>query len=140
MFYKITRGLRRGGLMPACSFLHVRNGRGCRPIEAVYATVLPRRALKRFHGCVRLRRVRGNTCTLRRGSLRIDWLKAHGTKLRVFWARTSFLCHSTSVRLLSRRHNNSSKQQQCQPNILADTVVVVELGRSLYFIYFPAAS
>ena len=32
----------------------------------------------------------------------------------------------------SRRHNNSSKQQQSQPNI------VVALGRSLYVFLFPS--
>ena len=35
----------------------------------------------------------------------------------------------------SHRHNNISKQQQSQPNIFVVTVIVVELGRSLYFIF-----
>ena len=54
-----------------------------------------------------------------------------------------FLHHSTSVRLwgkCSRRHNNSSMHQQSQPNTFAVTVIVVALGRPLYFISFPAAS
>ena len=36
--------------MPACGSAHARNGRGCRQIEAVNATVLPRGALRNFHG------------------------------------------------------------------------------------------
>ena len=54
----ITRGLRRGGLTPACSSAHARNGRGCRQIEAVSSIVLPRGALRKVHGCVRLCRER----------------------------------------------------------------------------------
>ena len=53
------------------------------------------------------------------------------------------LCHSMSVRLRgerSRRHNNSSRQQQSQINVFAVTVIVVALGRSMHFISFPAAS
>ena len=35
-FVQSTRGLRRGGLTPACGFAHARNGRGCRTqIETV---------------------------------------------------------------------------------------------------------
>ena len=45
-----TRGLHRGGLTPACGFAHACNGRGCRQIEAVNATVLPRSAPINFHG------------------------------------------------------------------------------------------
>ena len=45
-----TTGLRRGGLTPACGFAHVRNGRGCRQNEVVNAAVLPRGALRIFHG------------------------------------------------------------------------------------------
>ena len=35
-YYQVsdTRGLRRGGLTPGCGFVHARNGRGCRQIEA----------------------------------------------------------------------------------------------------------
>ena len=44
------RGLNRGGLTPACGVAHARDGRGCRPIEAVNGTVLPRGALRTFHG------------------------------------------------------------------------------------------
>ena len=36
--------------------LRARNGRGCRQIEAVNATVLTRGALRKFHGSVRLSR------------------------------------------------------------------------------------
>ena len=54
-----------------------------------------------------------------------------------------FLIRRPSVRLWgkrSRHHNNSSTQQQSQRSIFAVTVVVVALGRSLYFISFLAAS
>ena len=62
--------------------------------------------------------------------------------LRVFSLHASFPSHSTSVRLWGkrcRRHINSSQQQQVQPNIFAVTVIVVALGRSLYFISFLVA-
>ena len=36
-------------LTPACGFAHARNGQGCRQIEAVNATVLPKGALRKFH-------------------------------------------------------------------------------------------
>ena len=45
-FITNTRGLRHGGLTPACGSAHARHGRGCREIEAVNATVLPRGALR----------------------------------------------------------------------------------------------
>ena len=53
-----TIGLRRGGLTAACGFAYARNGRGCTQIKAVNATLLPRGALRNFHGLVRLRRER----------------------------------------------------------------------------------
>ena len=59
----------------------------------------------------------------------------HDAELRVISPRASFLCRSTSVRLWgkrSRRHGNSSKQHQSQPNVFAVTVIVVALDRSLY--------
>ena len=46
----VRGGLRRGGLMPAQGFAHARNGQGCRQIEAVNATVLPRGASSKLHG------------------------------------------------------------------------------------------
>ena len=63
-----TRGLRRGGLTPACDSAHARNGRGCRQIEVVNAAVLPRGALRMFHACARLSRKRetdATFCTIR---------------------------------------------------------------------------
>ena len=50
------------GVPPASGFAHARNGRGCRQIKAVNATVLPRAALLmgKFYGCVRLSRKRQN--------------------------------------------------------------------------------
>ena len=59
----------------------------------------------------------------------------HDEEVRVFSPHASTLCHSTYVRLWwerSRRHNSS--------NIFAVTVVVVALGRSLYFLFFLATS
>ena len=53
------------------------------------------------------------------------------------------LCLLTYVRLWGgrfRRHNDSSKQQQSQPNTFAVAVVVATLGRSLHFRSFPDAS
>ena len=63
--------------------------------------------------------------------------------MRVFSPCGSFVCHSQrlSVRMRgnrSRRHNSSSKQKQSQPNLLAATVIIVALGRSLYFYLFPS--
>ena len=48
----------KGYSTPACGSAHARNGRGCRQIEAVNATVLPRGALRKFHACARLSRKR----------------------------------------------------------------------------------
>ena len=53
------KGPSRSGLTPACGFAHARNGRECGLINAVNATLLPRRgALRKIHGCVRLSRER----------------------------------------------------------------------------------
>ena len=51
VLYSVDMGARRGGLTPACGSAHVRDGRGCRKIEATSATVLPRGALR---SCPRL--------------------------------------------------------------------------------------
>ena len=54
------KGLRRGGLTPTYAFARARNGQGCGSIETVYATVLPRGALRNFRGLYRLNRDRQN--------------------------------------------------------------------------------
>ena len=50
--YIHTRGLRRGGLTSACGSVHARNSRGCRKIEPINATVLPRGTLRKFHSWI----------------------------------------------------------------------------------------
>lgn len=45
--YEVQGWIRLGGLMLACSYVHARNDRGYRYIQAVVATrVLPREAIK----------------------------------------------------------------------------------------------
>ena len=53
-----TREIRRGGLTPAISSAHAGNGRGCRKIDPISATVLPRGNRSNFIGWVRLSRER----------------------------------------------------------------------------------
>ena len=63
-----TRVFRRGGMTPACGSGHAGNGRGCRKIESISATVLPRGVRRNFYGWVRLGREitkRPSTDTLR---------------------------------------------------------------------------
>ena len=45
-----TRGLRRGRMPPTCGSPHAGNGRGCKKIELMTATVLPRGARRFSHG------------------------------------------------------------------------------------------
>ena len=79
-------------------------------------------------------------------SIRPTFYRTRPAELRVFFATwlisQSFL---TSVRLWEerfRRHDNSTKQQRSHPSTVAVAVVVVTLGRSLYFLFlsFPTAS
>ena len=71
--------LRGGGLMSACSSAHARNGRGCRKIEAVNATVLPRGALK--NSCVWAKR----KTTVRSESLFNFYHRAQGVNHSFFF-------------------------------------------------------
>ena len=50
ILYGSKSGLRRGGLTPASASAHGGDGRGCRKIEPISATVLPRDARRIFHG------------------------------------------------------------------------------------------
>ena len=152
--FQCSRRLRRGGLTSACGFAQARNGRGYRQIAAVNATVLPRVALRKFCGFVRLSRERENRpYTLHPTQsfiLSINRLKTHSRAPYPYSTQSCecvrpvppFFCHSTPVRLWRKRsrcHKNSSKRQS-QLNIFTVTVIVVALGRSLYLIVFPAAS
>ena len=49
-YYTNYKGLRRGGLTPACDSVHTRHRRGCRQIEPTSATVLPSDASRNFNG------------------------------------------------------------------------------------------
>ena len=67
----------------------------------------------------------------------------HEAELRVFRPVPLILINrplSACVGERPRRHNIISKQQQSRSNIFAVAVVVVALGRSLYFLSSPAAS
>ena len=144
-----TRGPRRGRLMPACGSAHARNGRGCRKIESINATVLPRGARRNLNGWVRL----GGEMTKRTYTLHPELYVLTGwthrgapypsgfTRRKAASTFAPYLPIIVSVSFgvclwaeRFRRHNNSSKQQQSQPNIFAVAVTVVALVRSLYFL------
>ena len=151
---RYTKGFHRGGLTPTCGFTHACNGRECGRIEAVNATVLPRGALRQFHGRVRLSREKDKTdpapYTLHR-ALSMKRLKSHNGAPYPY---TTQSCDNfrpvplffviRSVRLWgvpSRRHKNSGKRKQSQSNTFAVVVIAVALDeRSLYFISFPPVS
>ena len=143
----------------------------CREIELINASVLPRDSfvLSYFHCYIRLSRERTKkpSCTLPRTplhplhrALSFNRLKStielrihpglHDAELRDSECLRPVpillpVVILTSVRLWGerfRRHNNRSKQQRSQPNIIFFVVAIaaVALGRSLHFLSFPAAT
>ena len=71
-------------------------------------------------------------------------LASHDAELRVCSTRAYTIAVSLSFDVCSfvggalSPHTNSSKQPQSQLNLFAVAVVVTALGRSLYFLSFPA--